>query len=64
MKAVSVALFCLTHFLESVNGERMRSWGTLAFPAWDADGNKEVFQPLGMGVGEEAPPEPGSQPGH
>ena len=41
-----------------MNGERMRSWGPLAFPAWDAEGNKEVFQPHGMGVGGEAPPPP------
>ena len=41
-----------------VNGERMRSWGALAFPAWDAEGNKEVFQPHRMGVGGEAPPSP------
>lgn len=55
MKAVSVALFCLTHFLESVNGERTRNWGALAFPAWDGEGNKEVFQPQGLGLGGEAP---------
>ena len=41
-----------------MNGERMRSWGPLAFPAWDAEGNKEVFQPHGMGVEGEAPPPP------
>ena len=55
MKAVSVALFCLTHFLESVNGERRRNWGALAFPAWDGEGNKEVFQPQGLGLRGEAP---------